>query len=142
MTMFGVDPTPIPSKANGPERSSEISPIEDTEWIRAEVNPLLEAVTMDGPETVIVEKNVEVKAYGHQAGNLTFPLEYPASVNWSGSKNVFIGTGEALNNAKESNQYDAVLDTATGTLTRLSAGEISLTVESSGVVAQKHISVY
>ncbi|WP_243296582.1 phosphodiester glycosidase family protein [Bacillus litorisediminis] len=51
-TMFGVDPTPIPSKANGPEKSSEISPIEDTEWIRAEVNPLLEAITVDGPETI------------------------------------------------------------------------------------------
>ena len=30
-TMLGIDPTPIPSKANGPEKSSEMSPIDDTE---------------------------------------------------------------------------------------------------------------
>ncbi|WP_243296581.1 hypothetical protein [Bacillus litorisediminis] len=85
---------------------------------------------------------MEIKATGHQAGNLTFPLMYPASVKWSGSENVYIGTGDALNKAKESNQYDAVFDTATGILTGLKAGEISLTVESNGVEANKDITVH
>ncbi|USK36466.1 phosphodiester glycosidase family protein (plasmid) [Bacillus sp. F19] len=140
-TMFGVDPTPIPSKANGPEKSSEQSPINDTEWIRAEVNPLLEEVTMDAPQSVAIGKTVEIKATGHQAGNLNFPLRYPASVNWSGSKNVFIGTGEALNKAKQSNKYNAVFDTATGTLTGLQKGEITLKAESNGVIAEENMTI-
>jgi exopolysaccharide biosynthesis protein/3',5'-cyclic AMP phosphodiesterase CpdA len=140
-TMFGIDPTPIPSKANGPERSSEQSPIRDTEWVRAEVNPLLEDVTMDAPETVSAGETVGVDATGHQAGNVNFPLRYPASVNWSGGNNLFIGTGEALDKAKESNQYIAVFDTATQELTGLQQGEILLKVESNGTTAEKIISI-
>ncbi|MDN4075517.1 phosphodiester glycosidase family protein [Fictibacillus terranigra] len=140
-TMFGVDPTPVPSNANGPERSSEQSPVRDTEWVRAEVNPLLEDVTMDAPETVSAGETVKVDATGHQAGNVNFPLRYPASVNWSGSNNLFMGTGEALDKAKESNQYIAVFDTATLELTGLQQGEILLKVESNGTTAEKIISI-
>jgi exopolysaccharide biosynthesis protein/3',5'-cyclic AMP phosphodiesterase CpdA len=140
-TMFGIDPTPIPSEANGPESSSEQSPINDTEWVRAEVNPLLEGVTMNAPETVSVDVTVKVGATGHQAGNVNFPLRYPASVNWSGSDNLFIGTGEALYKAKESSRYIAVFDTETGELTGLQKGEIFLEVESNRATAGKNISI-
>ncbi|KKI93305.1 hypothetical protein WQ54_05075 [Bacillus sp. SA1-12] len=140
-TMFGIDPTAIPSKANGPEKSSEQSPIHDTEWIRAKVNPLLEGVTIDAQSSVSIGQTIEVKGIGHQAGNLNFPLQYPASVNWSGSEHVFIGTGEALAKAKESNKYHAVFDLATGTLTGIQKGEITLVVESNGVKAEKTITI-
>ncbi|PLR84402.1 multidrug transporter [Bacillus canaveralius] len=140
-TMFGIDPTPVPSKARGPEKSSEQSPIHDTEWVRAKVNPLLEGVTMEAPESVTTGETVEVKATGHQAGSLNFPLRYPASVNWTGSENVFIGTGEALIKAKESKKYIAVFDTATGQLTGLEKGQIILKVEANGVIAEKSITI-
>ena len=140
-TMLGIDPTPIPSKANGPEKSSEMSPIDDTEWIRAKVNPLLEEVSMNAPKSVSIGQTVDINAFGHQAGNLTFPLQYPASVNWSGSENIFIGTGEALNKALESNKYHAVFDTATGTFTGLKKGDITLRVESNGDIAEETITV-
>ncbi|WP_045520534.1 phosphodiester glycosidase family protein [Neobacillus niacini] len=140
-TMFGIDPTSIPSKANGPDKSSEQSPVHDTEWIRAKVNPLLEGVTIDGLESISSGQTAEVKATGHQAGNLNFPLQYPASVNWNGSENVFIGTGEGLTKAKASNNYHAVFDTATGHLTGLQKGVITLEVESNDVKAEKTITI-
>ncbi|GGB62117.1 phosphodiester glycosidase family protein [Fictibacillus barbaricus] len=140
-TMFGIDPTPVKSKANGPDRSSEQSPVHDTEWIRAEVNPLLEGITMDAPESVAVGETAEVKATGHQAGNVNFPLCYPASVNWSGSENLFIGTGEALEKAKESTKFIAVFNIATGTLTAIQKGEIRLAVETNDTEAEKAISI-
>ncbi|USK36761.1 hypothetical protein LIT25_27000 (plasmid) [Bacillus sp. F19] len=96
---------------------------------------------MDAPQSVAIDKTVEIKATGHQAGNLNFPLLYPASVNWSGSENVFIGTGEALNKAKQSNKYNAVFDTATGTLTGLQKGEITLKAESNGVIAEENMTI-
>jgi exopolysaccharide biosynthesis protein/3',5'-cyclic AMP phosphodiesterase CpdA len=140
-TMFGIDPTPIPSKANGPESSSEQSPIRDTEWIRAEVNPLLEGITLDVPETISAGEAVKVDTTGHQAGNVNFPLRYPASVNWSGSDNVFIGKGEALNKATDSGKYIAVFDTVTGKLTALQKGEIQLKVESNNTTVEKTVTI-
>ncbi len=94
--------SPIKSKANGLKSSKEQSPARDTEWIRADVNPLLEGITLDAPLSVITGETVKVVATGNQAGNLNFPLRYPASVNWIGSENVFIGIGEEFEKAKKS----------------------------------------
>ena len=96
---------------------------------------------MNAPKSVSIGQTVDINAFGHQAGNLTFPLQYPASVNWSGSENIFIGTGEALNKALESNKYHAVFDTATGTFTGLKKGDITLRVESNGDIAEETITV-
>jgi hypothetical protein len=52
-----------------------------------------------------------------------------------------MGTGEALDKAKESNQYIAVFDTATQELTGLQQGEILLKVESNATTAEKIISI-
>ena len=71
----------------------------------------------------------------HQAGNLNFPLRYPASVIWEGSENVFVGTGDELERAKNTNKYVAVFNPATSELTAMSSGEISLKVISNNVEA-------
>ncbi len=127
-TMFGIDPTPIPDRAFGPERAAENSKVAGKEWIQAEVRPILESITVHAPETVTIGETVEVSAEGHQAGNLNFPLRYPASAKWEGSDNVFIGTGDALERAKKSNKYAAVFNPETGELTAIHSGKISLKV--------------
>ncbi|WP_196493709.1 phosphodiester glycosidase family protein [Ornithinibacillus caprae] len=127
-TMFGVDPTPIPEHAFGPDQAAAPSNARGKEWIQAEVKPILESITIDAPEHLTVGETVEVSAVGHQAGNLDFPLSYPASVIWQGSDDVFVGAGDALERAKKSNKYRAVYNFLTGELTALRSGGISLKV--------------
>lgn len=138
-TMFGIDPTPVPAGASGPERAAENSNVAGKEWIQAEVRPILESITMEAPETVTVGETVTISAEGHQAGNLNFPLRYPASVKWEGSDNVFVGTGDALERAKKSGKYAAVFNPATGELTALASGKISLKVISNHVEAVEEV---
>lgn len=129
-TMFGVDPTPVPEKAFGPEKAAAQSDVSKTEWIQSEIRPILESISVDAPETVKSGETVNISATGHQAGNLNFPLYYPAAVIWKGSDNVFIGTGEELERAKNPNKYDAVFNPATEELIALAPGEITLQVSS------------
>ncbi|MBD1382331.1 phosphodiester glycosidase family protein [Metabacillus arenae] len=134
-TMFGVQPNarlqPSISGVNNGQ----------TNWITAKVNPLLESITIDAPSTIASGEITEVKATGHQPAGLNFPLRYPASVTWTGSENVFIGSGEAANKALESKKYDAVFDSASGKLHALKQGEIKLSVESNGKASEKSISI-
>ncbi|WP_249870818.1 phosphodiester glycosidase family protein [Oceanobacillus saliphilus] len=134
-TMFGIDPTPVPDHAFGPENGAEQSTVRDSDWIEVEVRPILDSITINAPETIKAGETDDIIATGHQAGNLNFPLSYPASVNWEGSDNVFIGSGDKLERAKKSNKYAAVYNPSTGELTALTSGEISLKVISNKVEA-------
>lgn len=129
-TLFGIDPTPVPDRSFGPENSSETSPVRATDWVQAEVRPLLEFITMNAPETLSVGDRVVIEAIGHQAGNLSFPLRYPATVIWEGSENVFIGSGKQLELAEKSGQYAAIFNTETNKLTALKPEEIWMKVTS------------
>ncbi|WP_042148470.1 phosphodiester glycosidase family protein [Paucisalibacillus sp. EB02] len=138
-TMFGVDPTPIPEKAFGPEYAASPSKAKGAEWIQAEVRPILEGISIDAPETIAVGEKVTVSAEGHQVGNLTFPLSYPASVTWKGSDTVFIGKGEVLDRAKNSGMYAATFDLDTRELTALQSGVVELKVVSNEVEEVRQI---
>ncbi|WP_156290571.1 phosphodiester glycosidase family protein [Oceanobacillus salinisoli] len=135
-TMFGIDPTPIPDQAFGPEKASTQSNTSGSEWIQAEVRPILESISIDSPETVAAGDTIIISATGHQAGNLNFPLRYPATVIWEGSDNVFVGSGDALEREKKSNKHDAVFNPETGELTALNRGVISLEVIANDVKAE------
>lgn len=131
-TMFGIDPTAKREKLFGPEHAADLDR-KDSEWIKAEVRPILESITINAPSSMTVGETVTISADGHQAGNLTFPLRYPASVTWEGSKNVFVGTGKALERAKDSGKYNATFDPKIGELTALKSGSIELKVISNEV---------
>ncbi|MFC2946831.1 phosphodiester glycosidase family protein [Virgibacillus sediminis] len=133
-TMFGVDPTPIPDKAAGPEKANRSSKVYGTEWIQTEIRPLLDSITLNAPQEVTKGEAVKIRAIGHQKGDLEFPLEYPASVNWTGSDNLFIGSdNKELEKAKKSGEYVATYNTKTNELTALEEGEITLEVNSNNV---------
>ncbi|RLL43616.1 hypothetical protein D8M04_11860 [Oceanobacillus piezotolerans] len=138
-TLFGIDPTPIPDKAFGPEKAAAQAKAAGAEWIQAEVRPILESITMDAPAVVATGETVLISATGHQAGDLNFPLGYPASVIWEGSDNVFVGSGEELERAKKSDKYAAVFNIATRELTALKQGEVAITVISNKVEVSKDI---
>ncbi|MFC4023618.1 phosphodiester glycosidase family protein [Oceanobacillus longus] len=140
-TLFGIDPTAVPDKSNGPDRAAEKSNVKGTEWIQAEVRPLLGSVTLHAPESVAIGETISIDATGHQAGNLDFPLRYPASVTWEGSSNVYIGSGKAAEQAEKSGSYAAVFNPADGKLQTLKAGEITLKVTSNNVSGEQQITI-
>lgn len=140
-TMFGVDPTPVPDKAMGPEQSNGQSSVSGTDWIQAEVNPLLLDITLQAPAIIKAGETVQVETTGHQKDNLNFPLHYPATVQWEGSDNVFIGSGEELTRAETSGKYAALFDHTTGELKTLNAGEITLKVEANQMTKDLNITI-
>jgi len=123
--MFGVEKES--SMLRGIKKPAE------TDWLKAKVNPLLDGITINVPESVAVGDQVEIEAIGHQPGNINIPLRYPASVDWTGSENVFIGDAEEVAEAIDAGDYDAVFDYTTGELTALAAGEITLHVQSNNM---------
>lgn len=133
-TMFGVDPTPVPTQAVGPEKSN--GRVSGSDWIQAEVNPLLLSITLQAPESVKAGETDKIEATGHQKDNLNFPLRYPATVQWEGSDNVFIGKGEELARAEASGKYAALFNPETSELKALNAGEINLKVEANGMTEE------
>lgn len=136
-TLFGVDPTAVPDQAKGPERSQ--SQISGSDWIQAEVRPLLLSITLQASESIKTGETEKVQAIGQQRGNLNFPLHYPATVKWNGSDNVFIGKEEELNRAEASGKYAALFNPETGELKALTAGEIMLQIEANGLTEKKRI---
>lgn len=139
-TMLGIDETAIPDQGNGPENASNSATIDGTEWIRAKVNPILTDITMHANETMEVDQTIDITATGHQDGNLNFPLRYPASVKWSGSKNVLIIADEE-NRSKLNQNHIAYFNPSTGKLTAVKEGEVKIKVESNNVVQEKMISI-
>ncbi len=131
-TLFGVDATPPPSGA----RSETLAP-----WVQAEVRPLFERAALDAPGTLPVGQSTTIKGTGFQPGGRAIPLRYPATVTWSGSDNLFIGSGTAAERAANSGQYAASFDPATGKLTALQPGEVRLRVDSNGTSAEVSISL-
>ncbi|WP_010281305.1 phosphodiester glycosidase family protein [Bacillus timonensis] len=65
-TMFGVDPTPVPAQAKGPEQANGQSAVSGTDWIQAEVNPLLLDITLQAPASMKAGETVKIEATGHQ----------------------------------------------------------------------------
>jgi len=124
-TMFGIEEEP--SSVEGIERPAE------TDWIQAKVNPLLSDIMMKAPGTVAAGETIQIEATGHQPDGITIPLRYPASVNWTGSDNVFIGNTAEAEEAINSSEHDAVFDYTTGELTAIQPGEITLEVASNNV---------
>lgn len=124
--LFGVDPTPAPSGQN---------------WIRAEVRALLESISLEAPATVSAGETVTVKAIGHQVTGLNVQLTYPATVTWSGSENLFIGSGDEAEQALRSGRYDAALDPLTGELKAARPGEILVRVTANGVSAEASVTI-
>ncbi|MEV0390855.1 phosphodiester glycosidase family protein [Nonomuraea sp. NPDC050643] len=104
-------------------------------WIGTQVRPHLDELTLTAPATVTSGAPATVTAVVKQ-GSRTVPAAYPVSVKWSGSPNLHVGTRET---AKP--WHAAVLDPATGTLTALHRGQVTVAVTVSGVTRQAQVSV-
>ncbi|WP_266075718.1 phosphodiester glycosidase family protein [Haladaptatus caseinilyticus] len=137
--LFGID--------GGIERSDD--PVERTDWLRAEVRPLLEGIDLGAPDSLAVGETATVIATGEQAAGLTFPLRYPATVRWDGSSNLLVADADENdeNDGREDDQkatadeYVARFDPTTGELTGMRSGTVVLRVESNGTSEQVQVTV-
>ncbi|MBP1082651.1 MULTISPECIES: phosphodiester glycosidase family protein [Bacillus] len=141
-TLFGVDPKAGPDRVFGPEKASLASKKADRSWIQAEVRPMLESITMDAPSAINAGETVKISASGHQVGDLTVPLRYPATVTWNGSENVFVGTGQKLKRAEVSGRYDAAFNPEKGELKALRKSKITLEIEANEKMTEKEIVIH
>ncbi len=95
------------------------------QWLTADVRAFAQSISLDAPAVMEVGDSAVVggsivQPEGVSAGTRVVPLRYPMSVHWSGSDNLAIGGDGA--------GKDAVLDPATGRLTALHSGDVTVRV--------------
>ncbi|WP_406314004.1 phosphodiester glycosidase family protein [Streptosporangium sp. NBC_01639] len=125
-SLWGVDPVTEKEAAQVRRDWFRDAPV----WIGAQVRPHVDELTLTVPGSVEVGRQGHVSATLTQAGR-TVPVAYPVSADWSGSPNLHIGT-----RAGAKPRHAAVLDPATGTLTVLRPGQVTVAVTVNGVTRQ------
>jgi len=131
-TEFGVDPVSAADQrrhqanpyGNGPQT-----------WLRAATHAQLDELTLSAPDRVAVGDTEGVETHLQQQGE-TLPLVYPMSADWSQSTNVHVG-----DQAPKGKRYLAWFNPATGELTALRHGEVTLTVTVNGVTRSTTVTV-
>jgi UDP-2,3-diacylglucosamine pyrophosphatase LpxH len=124
--LFGIDPSPRP---------------DGTQWIRAEVRPILQGISLQAPAALAPGMTATLAATGQQDAGHTFPLRYPASVAWTGSANLFVGAGDEADRAIQTGQYAAVLNPNTRELKAVQAGEVTIRITANGVAAEAIVTI-
>ncbi|MCF3961196.1 phosphodiester glycosidase family protein [Streptomyces fuscigenes] len=105
----------------------------DQQWLEADVRAFAQSVTLNTPATVEVGEDAQlsgsvVQPEGVSAGTRVVPLQYPMSVDWGGSSNLAVGSGQkAIDKARHQGKV-AILDPATRKLTALRKGSVTVTV--------------
>ncbi|MGI5291324.1 phosphodiester glycosidase family protein [Nonomuraea polychroma] len=105
------------------------------DWIGTQVRPHVDDLVLTVPGTVAIGTPAQVSAAVKQ-GARTVPAVHPVSAAWSGSPNLHIGPRQS---AKP--WHVAVLDPATGTLTALRKGQVTVAVTVSGVTRQATVAL-
>jgi hypothetical protein len=156
-TLFSVDPNVEKNEGDGEEADKDdFAVVEQSDWVRAEVRPLLTDATIDAPSALAVDETATVTATGIQNAGLTFPLEYPATVRWEGSNDLLIAMEKERDDATEriyngsgsmegdddGNEYVATFDPSTGELTGMRPGRVTLRVTSNETSAETTVSIH
>lgn len=132
----GVDPRPAKVKAGQPSPGTR-------DWLLAESRPVIDGIEVSAPGQVAVGASAAVTATGITSEfGLRFPLRFPASVTWSGDSGVVVtdSPSEAKSAARRRTTL-AVLDPATGTLTAVRAGTVTVTVASGGLTGSATVTL-
>nr|WP_236838803.1 phosphodiester glycosidase family protein [Caldalkalibacillus salinus] len=124
-TVFSVDPE---WKVDKRLHSPAYQGLNKKPWIRAEVRPILEDITLS-QSTFTTGTTTPITFTGHQAADWRFPLRYPATVYYEGSERLFIGSIDDLD-PQDTEAYTAVFDPAQQTIHFFRDGSVHLTVTS------------
>ncbi|WP_406151315.1 phosphodiester glycosidase family protein [Streptomyces sp. NBC_01012] len=105
------------------------------DWVSAQTRAHVDALALDAPATLGAGESAKVSAQVTQ-GALTVPVAFPLSADWTASPNVHIGDADGVRG-----RHIATLDPATGTLTALRPGAVTLAVSVNGVTRQARIRI-
>ncbi|MFJ8884713.1 phosphodiester glycosidase family protein [Streptomyces sp. NPDC102402] len=105
------------------------------DWISAQTRAHVDALALDAPSALAAGERGAVRAQVTQ-GARTVPAAFPLSVDWTGSPNVRIGKADGARG-----RHIATLDPATGTLTALRPGTVTLAATVNGVTRQAQIRI-
>ncbi|MFD7512999.1 metallophosphoesterase, partial [Streptomyces sp. NPDC059853] len=103
-------------------------------WLSVQTRPHADGLALTAPGTLAAGTEAAVTAtvfQGDGAGARAVPVRYPVSADWSGSRALHLGPP-----AEAGRRQVAAFDPATGVLTALRPGEVTLGVEVSGVREQ------
>lgn len=105
------------------------------DWVSAQTRAHVDALALDAPTALVAGERTTVGAYVTQ-GTRTVPAAFPLSADWTGSPNIRIGKPDGARP-----RHIATLDPATGTLTALRPGSVTLAVTVNGVTRQAEIRI-
>ncbi|WP_233617889.1 phosphodiester glycosidase family protein [Actinomadura sp. WAC 06369] len=130
-TMFGATPPSRPDIARTRRDPYAAGP----QWLRAEVRPHVDGLTLAAPRTVPDGSTAGVAVTVRQ-NDRDLPLAYPMSADWTGSPSLHIGDPDDARR-----WHVAAFDPSTGKLTGLRPGTATLAVEVNGVARATPITV-
>ncbi|MFJ2645761.1 phosphodiester glycosidase family protein [Streptomyces sp. NPDC087420] len=110
------------------------------DWISVQTRAHTDALTLDTPAVLTPGHHARVAANVTQ-GSRQVPVAFPLSADWTGSPNVLIGDGRQGAGDRQAvshrpgvrDRHAAAFDPATGTLTALRPGTVTLAVTVNGV---------
>ncbi|MFJ9062082.1 phosphodiester glycosidase family protein [Streptomyces sp. NPDC102409] len=105
------------------------------DWVSAQTRAHVDALALEAPAMIVAGERARVGAQVTQ-GTRTVPAAFPLSVDWTGSPNVRIGKTDDARG-----RHIATLDPATGTLTALRPGTVTLAVTVNGVTRQAQVRI-
>ncbi|MEU0134642.1 phosphodiester glycosidase family protein [Streptomyces sp. NPDC006296] len=105
------------------------------DWLSVQTRAHVDALALDAPARLVRGRSTTVAAHVTQ-GARTVPVAFPLSADWTGSPNVHIG---AAGRARPC--HLATLDPATGRLTALRPGTVTLAVTVNGVTRRAEIGI-
>ncbi|UGY94982.1 phosphodiester glycosidase family protein [Streptomyces gobiensis] len=111
----------------------------ERDWISVQTHPHVDALTMDVPDRVEAGGSAPAGAtvtQGSGANARQVPVAWPASADWSGSPGMCVGAPH-----RAPRHCAAVFTPATGTVTGLRTGRVTLAVTVSGERVQRDITI-
>ncbi|MCP3820623.1 phosphodiester glycosidase family protein [Streptomyces sp. A3M-1-3] len=122
-TLLGVDRVPAADRA-----AARLGPwAGGPDWLSVQTRAHTDALALDAPPTLTPGRSADVAATVTQ-GSRRVSVGFPLSADWTGSPNLHIG---APDDARH--RHAASFDPATGTLTALRPGTVTLAVTVNGV---------
>ncbi|MFH9614238.1 phosphodiester glycosidase family protein [Streptomyces pratensis] len=105
------------------------------DWVSAQTRAHVDDLVLDVPSALVAGERAKAGAHVTQ-GTRNVPAAFPLSVDWTGSPNVHIGEADDARR-----RHTATLDPATGTLTALRPGTVTLAVTVNGVTRDVRIRI-
>ncbi|HWU06930.1 MAG TPA: phosphodiester glycosidase family protein [Streptomyces sp.] len=130
-SLIGADRVPAGEQAAARRQPWRGGP----DWVSVQTRAHVDALSPDVPSALVAGERAKAGAYVTQ-GARTVPAAFPLSVDWTGSPNVHVGEAD---DARE--RHIATLDPATGTLTALRPGTVTLAVTVNGVTRQARVEI-